>query len=173
MILSLGFNQMCHNAEFALETPVFRTNHITSYISKEVREWMQLNRSPAVYVIVKNTLYRWRKITHSSWMENVRIILNTESTLCLLFVICVYAPLYYLLLACLFWRYISLQILTYNCLIVNFFHKSTVEQLIHISLLRVTKKETEVKNNNDPLKYDNMYILSTPFEIGLNFCNKI
>ncbi len=51
----------------------------------------------------------------SSWMENVQIILNTESTLCLLFV-CFYAPLYYLLLACMFWSYISLKFLTYNCL---------------------------------------------------------
>ncbi len=41
------------------------------------------------------------KITHSSWMENIQIILNTESTLCLLFV-CFYVPLYYLLLACMF-----------------------------------------------------------------------
>ncbi len=56
----------------------------------------------------------------SSWMENVQIILNTESTLCLLFV-CFYAPLYYLLLACMFLSYISLKFLTYNCLIFFFF----------------------------------------------------
>ncbi len=49
-----------------------------------------------------------------SWMENVQIILNTQSTLCLLF-ICFYAPLYYLLLACMFWTYTSLKFLTYNC----------------------------------------------------------
>ncbi len=61
-----------------------------------------------------NPWYSWRKITHGSWMENVQIILNTESTLCLLFV-CFYAPLYYLLIACMFWSYISLKFLTYNC----------------------------------------------------------
>ncbi len=32
-----------------------RTNQITSYISKGIRAWIQLNRSPALYdVIVKN-----------------------------------------------------------------------------------------------------------------------
>ncbi len=61
-------------------------NHITSYISKEIRAWMQLNRSPAVYdVIVKNNSKDEEK-SLSSWMENVQIILNTESTLCLLYV---------------------------------------------------------------------------------------
>ncbi len=50
----------------------------------------------------------------SCWMENIQIVLNTESTLCLLFV-CFYAPLYYLLLACMFWSYIRLKFLTYNC----------------------------------------------------------
>ncbi len=45
------------------------------------------NRSPAVYdVIVKNNSKDEEK-SLSSWMENVQIILNTESTLCLLFVI--------------------------------------------------------------------------------------
>ncbi len=44
-------------------------------------------------------------------MENIKIILNTESTL---FVICFYAPLYYLLLACMFLSYIRLKFLTYN-----------------------------------------------------------
>ncbi len=53
-------------------------------------------------------------------MENIQIILNTESTLCLLFV-CFYAPLYYLLLACMFLSYISLKFLTYNCLIIFIF----------------------------------------------------
>ncbi len=63
-----------------------RTNNIT-YILKEIRAWMQLYRSPAVYdVIVKNNSKYEEKITHSSWMENVQIILNTESTLCLLYV---------------------------------------------------------------------------------------
>ncbi len=38
------------------------------------------------------TINRGRKITPSSWMENVQIILNTESTLCssLLFATCLY-----------------------------------------------------------------------------------
>ncbi len=54
---------------------------------------MQLNRSPAVYVIVKNNSKdeEKKKITLGSRMENGQIILNTESTLCyvsmLLFII--------------------------------------------------------------------------------------
>ncbi len=72
---------------------------------------MQLNRSPAVYdVIVKNNSKDEEK-SLSSWMETVQIILNTERTLCLL---CFYAPLYYLLLACKFWSYISLTFLKYK-----------------------------------------------------------
>ncbi len=52
---------------------------------------MQLNRSPAVYdVIVKNNSKDEEK-SLSFWMENVQIILNTESILCLLFAICFYA----------------------------------------------------------------------------------
>ncbi len=48
---------------------------------------MQLNRSPAVYdVIVKHNSNDEEKSLRS-WMENVQIILNTERTLCLLFVI--------------------------------------------------------------------------------------
>ncbi len=63
-----------------------RTNHIT-YILKEIRAWMRLYRSPTVYdVIEKNNSKDEEKITHSYWMENVQIILNTESTLCLLYV---------------------------------------------------------------------------------------
>ncbi len=89
---------------------------------------MRLYRSPAVYdVIVKNNSKDEEKITHSSWMENVQIILNTESTLCLL---CFYAPLYYLLIACMFWSYISLKFLTYNCFnylfICNYFKKYVI-----------------------------------------------
>ncbi len=62
---------------------------------------MQLNRSPAVNdVIVKNNSIDEEK-SLQFLNENVQIILNTESTLCLLFV-CFYAPLYYLLLACMF-----------------------------------------------------------------------
>ncbi len=52
---------------------------------------MQLNRSPAVYdVIVKNNSKDEEKSLTVLEMENVQIILNTESTLCLL---CFYAPL--------------------------------------------------------------------------------
>ncbi len=59
-----------------------RTNRITTYISKEIRAWMQLNRSPAVYdVIVKNNSKDEEKS-----LLNHYIILNTESTLCLFFV---------------------------------------------------------------------------------------
>ncbi len=54
---------------------------------------MQLNRSPAVYdVIVKNNSKDEKKSLTVLEMENVQIILNTESTLCyvsmLLFIIC-------------------------------------------------------------------------------------
>ncbi len=46
---------------------------------------MQLNIYPAVYDVIVKTTVKMKKITYSSWMENVQIILNTESTLCLLF----------------------------------------------------------------------------------------
>ncbi len=50
-------------------------------------------------------------------MEIVQIILNTESTLCLLFVICFYAPFFATCLyVFMFWSYISLKFLTYNSL---------------------------------------------------------
>ncbi len=66
-----------------------------------------------------------KSLTVLEW-KTFQIILNTESTLCLLFV-CFYAPLYYLLLACMFWSYISLKFLTYNCFkknsICNYFKK--------------------------------------------------
>ncbi len=42
---------------------------------------MRLNRSPTVYGVMVKMTVRWRKITHGSWMESVRMILNTESTL--------------------------------------------------------------------------------------------
>ncbi len=46
---------------------------------------MQLNIYPAVYDVIVKTTVKMKKITYSSWMENIQIILNTESTLCLLF----------------------------------------------------------------------------------------
>ncbi len=43
-----------NTASYVLRDKTDRTNHIT-YISKEIRAWMQLYRSPAVYdIIVKN-----------------------------------------------------------------------------------------------------------------------
>ncbi len=71
---------------------------------------MQFNRSLAVYdVIVKNNIKDEEKNHHSSWMENVQIILNTESTLCLLYVSMLLVIICYLLV-CL--SYISLKFLT-------------------------------------------------------------
>ncbi len=71
---------------------------------------MQFNRSLAVYdVIVKNNIKDEEKNNHSSWMENVQIILNTESTLCLLYVSMLLVIICYLLV-CL--SYISLKFLT-------------------------------------------------------------
>ncbi len=45
---------------------------------------MQLNRSPAIYDVIVKTTVKMKK-NHSSWMENIQIILNTERTL---FVVC-------------------------------------------------------------------------------------
>ncbi len=46
-----------NTASYVLRDKTDRTNHITSYILKEIRAWMQLNISPAVYdVIVKNNI---------------------------------------------------------------------------------------------------------------------
>ncbi len=77
---------------------------------------MQLNRYPVVYdVVVKNNSKEEEKsLTVLKW--------NTESTLWLLFVISFYAPLYYLLLVCMFQSYISLKFLTYKCLNYNLFY---------------------------------------------------
>ncbi len=58
-------------------------------------------------------------------MENDQIILNTESTLCVLFVICFYAPLYYLLRACMFLSYIGLKFLTFIIFLICNYFKST------------------------------------------------
>ncbi len=69
-----------NTASYVLRDSTDRTNYIASYISKEIRAWMQLNRSPAVYDVID------KKITQISWMENAQIILNTENTLCLLYV---------------------------------------------------------------------------------------
>ncbi len=76
-------------------------------VSEKLKEMQKVLHPSPLYPIDE-------EISLSSWMENVQIILNTESTLCLLF-ICFYAPPYYLLLACMFLSYISLKFLTYNC----------------------------------------------------------
>ncbi len=65
---------------------------------------MQINISPAVYDVIVNNISKDEEKPLSSWTENVQIILNTESTLYLL---CFYAPLYYLQLACMCLSYIS------------------------------------------------------------------
>ncbi len=51
-----------NTASYVLREYTDRTNHITSYISKEIRAWMHLNRSPAVSSLPSEP-YRYQNVT--------------------------------------------------------------------------------------------------------------
>ncbi len=87
---------------------------------------MQLNRSPAVYVIVKNNSKdeEKKKITLGSRMENGQIILNTESTLC-------YVSMLLFIISSLSGG----NLLCPNLVNIIFFHKSMLLVSPHVCLL--------------------------------------